>query len=66
MLVATQFLSYKDFGEKLNLLLGEISDLNLINSEKNLMISIFKNFKKIFAAEFVHLWLVDNVIILYI
>lgn len=60
-LVSSQFLSYKEFSEKLNLLIREISKMFTVTSVENLMSFLNKNFKKIFLAEKINLWIVDSV-----
>lgn len=62
MLVTTQLVSFKDFGEKMNAMLREISRLNELENEKDIMIFLSKHFKKVFSAEKVNLWLVDAVV----
>jgi len=62
-LVSSQFLSYKEFSEKLNVLIREISKMNKINNLENLMIFLNKNFKKVFLAEKINLWMADSVLI---
>ncbi len=64
LLVTSQFVSFRDFSERLNLLISEISRMNKIENENKLMKFIFKHCKKIFSSEIVHLWLVDNVLII--
>lgn len=62
VLVTSQLISFKEFGEKLNVLLREISHVNEHSTEKDIMIYLMRNFKNVFSAEKVNLWLVDSVI----
>lgn len=60
-LVSSQFLSYKEFSEKLNFLIREISKMHAVNNLENLMIFLNKSFKKVFLSEKINLWIADAV-----
>lgn len=60
-LVSSQFLSYKEFSEKMNILIREISKMQSINSLETLMVFINKGFKKVFLSEKINLWIADSV-----
>ena len=60
-LVSSQFLSYKEFSEKLNNLIREISKMQFITNLENLMKFVNKNFKKVFVSEKINLWMADSV-----
>ena len=61
VLVTSQLVSFKEFSEKLNILLCEISKINLLDDEKAIMIFLSKHMKKVFSCERTNLWLVDAV-----
>ena len=60
-LVSSQFLSYKEFSEKMNCLIREISKMQAINSIEALMVFVNKSFKKVFLSEKINLWMADSV-----
>ena len=60
-LVSSQFLSYKEFSEKLNILIREISKMSLIHDIEALMQFLNKSFKKVFLSEKINLWITDSV-----
>jgi hypothetical protein len=60
-LVTSQFLGYQSFAEKLNLLMVNIFKIMKVRAIEELMISVSKTMKPIFAAENVHLWMTDAV-----
>lgn len=61
-LVTSQFLSFKEFSEKLNVLSREITQMFKKNTIESLQIYINNNFKKeIFNAEKINLWMADLV-----
>ncbi len=59
--VTNQFLTLKDFSEKLNSLSNEI--LNLLNCEnlEDLMRTLSKSLKSIISSEEIRLWVCDSV-----
>ena len=63
VLVTSQMVSFKEFGEKLNVLLCEISTLNSMENEMEIMLYLSKNLRKVFSSERLNCWLVDAVII---
>ena len=61
-LVTSQFLSFKEFSEKLNVLSREIAHMFKKNTIESLQIYINNNFKKeVFNAEKINLWMADLV-----
>lgn len=61
VLVTSQLISFKEFSEKMNSLIRELSKINSMDNHKDIMISINKNFQNVLSSNTIHLWMVDHV-----
>ena len=61
ILVTSQFLSFKEFSEKLNSLIYELSKMIKIDNIKELMCFVSKTMKNVFSSERSFLWVSDSV-----
>ncbi|CAD8051907.1 unnamed protein product [Paramecium primaurelia] len=58
-LVTSQYLSFKDFSEKLNMMLKQLISLQLIETLQEQMQFIEYNFKHVFMCQNTRLWILD-------
>ncbi|CAD8079493.1 unnamed protein product [Paramecium primaurelia] len=59
-LVASQFISARDFSEKINQIMNEFITMISYKSIQDFQIHISKAFRSIFGTEIVHLWIIDG------
>jgi hypothetical protein len=60
-LITSQFISFKEFGERMNKLIRELANINKITSIMELLVNINRNFRGVFQSENVFLWVSDQV-----
>lgn len=61
-LITSQFISFKHFSENQNLIITQILNLVSLRNTDTLVSEIAFNFRQLFNAERVHLWLIEPVI----
>ena len=64
-LITSQFISFKEFGERMNKLIRELANINKITSIVDLLVNINRNFRGVFQSENVFLWVSDQVIFIF-
>jgi len=60
-LVTSQFLSFRDFSEKMNMMVNALFHVMKYNSIDDLIINVNKTMKTVFSADTIHLWMQDSV-----
>ena len=64
-LITSQFISFKHFSENQNLIITQILNLISLRNTDTLVSEISFNFRQLFSAERVHLWLIEPVYLMF-